>query len=97
MQVRWTPAAADDLENIANYLFEKTPENAARLIREIYRTPSGLKNFPNRGREGKWNGTRELVMTSLPYVFVYRVRSNAVYILRVLHASQEWPRKNNPL
>jgi hypothetical protein len=36
MQVRWTSAAADDLENIANYLFEKTPENAARLIREIY-------------------------------------------------------------
>jgi plasmid stabilization system protein ParE len=53
MQVRWTPAAADDLENIANYLFEKTPENAPRLIREIYRTPSRLKNFPNRGREGK--------------------------------------------
>jgi hypothetical protein len=28
MQVRWTSAAAEDLENIANYLFEKTPENA---------------------------------------------------------------------
>jgi predicted transcriptional regulator len=53
MQVRWSPAAADDLENIANYLFEKTPENAASLIREIYRTPAGLKDFPNRGRVGK--------------------------------------------
>ena len=46
MQVRWTPAAADDLENIANYLFEKTPENAARLIREIYRTPLWIEEFP---------------------------------------------------
>jgi len=92
MQVRWTPAAADDLENIANYLFEKTPENAPRLIREIYRTPSSLKNFPNRGREGKKEGTRELVMLSLPYVFVYQVKSNAVLIVRVLHSSQEWPR-----
>ena len=35
MQVRWTTAAANDLENIADYLFEKTPENAPRLIREI--------------------------------------------------------------
>ena len=34
MRVRWTPAAADDFENIANYLFEQPPENAARLIRE---------------------------------------------------------------
>lgn len=29
MEVRWTLAAADDLETIANYLFDKTPENAA--------------------------------------------------------------------
>ena len=92
MHVRWTPAAADDLENIANYLFEKTPENAARLIREIYRTPSGLKNFPNRGREGKKKSTRELVMSSLPYIFIYQVRSNTVHIVRILHTSQEWPR-----
>jgi len=35
MQLRWTSAAADDLESIANYLFEKTPENATRLIREL--------------------------------------------------------------
>jgi plasmid stabilization system protein ParE len=32
MQVRWTTAAAaSDLENIADYLFEKTAEHAARL------------------------------------------------------------------
>ncbi len=35
MQVRGTTAAASDLENIADYVFEKTPGNAAGLIREI--------------------------------------------------------------
>ena len=40
MHVRWTSAAAEDLENIAIYLFEKTPENAARLIPEIYDAPT---------------------------------------------------------
>jgi plasmid stabilization system protein ParE len=44
MQLRWTSAAADDLENIANYLFERTPENAARLIREICDASSALKS-----------------------------------------------------
>jgi toxin ParE1/3/4 len=92
MQVRWTSAAADDLENIANYLFEKTPENAGRLIREIYDVPSTLKSFPNRGRPGKKEGTRELVMPSLPYVIVYQVRSDTVHIVRILHSSQDWPR-----
>ena len=92
MQVRWTPAAADDLENIANYLFEKTPGNAARLIRYIYGAPAVLKNFPNRGRAGKKEGTRELLMPSLPYVIVYQVRANIVHIVRILHSSQQWPR-----
>jgi toxin ParE1/3/4 len=92
MRVRWTPAAADDLEFIADYLFEKTPEHAARLIREICRAPLGLKDFPSRGREGKKKGTRELVMPSLPYIFVYQVRANTVHIVRVLQGSQEWPR-----
>ncbi len=77
MRLRWTSAAADDLENIANYLFEKTPENAARLIRELYDAPSTLKSFPNRGRAGKKEGTRELV---------------TVHIVRILHSSQDWPR-----
>ena len=92
MQVRWTSAAADDLENIANYLFEKTPENAARLIREIYDASSTLKNFPNRGREGKKKGTRELPMHSLPYVIVYQVSGDSVHIVRILHSAQDWPR-----
>ena len=93
MRVRWTPAAAADLENIANYLFEQTPENAGRLIREIYLAPKGLESFPLRGRAGKKEGTRELVLPSLPYVIVYRVTSGSVDILRVLHGSQDWPQK----
>jgi addiction module RelE/StbE family toxin len=91
MRLRWTLAAADDLQDIANYLFEKTPENAARLIREIYGAPSILKSFPNRGRVGKKPGTRELVMPSLPYVIVYQVRDETVNMVRILHGSQQWP------
>ncbi len=45
MQVRWTTAAARGLENIADYLFEKTPENAPRLIREICGAASALRIY----------------------------------------------------
>lgn len=92
MRVRWTPAAANDLQQIAEYLFEKTPENAARLIREIYSAPLGLEDFPNRGRVGKKVGTRELVLAPLPYIVVYQIRADVVHIVRILHSSQEWPR-----
>jgi hypothetical protein len=53
MRIRWTPAAADDFQNIANYLFEKTPNSAAQLIREIYAAAPSLTRFPNSGRAGK--------------------------------------------
>jgi|GEM_PF-7039654 len=32
MWLRWSAAAADDLENITEYLFEKTPRHAARIV-----------------------------------------------------------------
>lgn len=91
MQLRWTTAASDDLEGIAEYLFEKSPQNAAQLIRKIYEAPSILKSYPNLGRPGKKEGTRELVITPLPYIVVYQIMGDAMYILRILHGAQDWP------
>jgi len=92
MRLRWTEAAAEDLERIADYLLEKTPENAAQLIRTIYNAPSVLKTFPNRGRQGKKKGTRELMIPSLPWIVVYRITGDIAHIVRILHGAQDWPR-----
>lgn len=91
MKVRWSAAAADDLEAITNYLFDKTPSNAARLVRKIFDASSNLKIFPNRGRVGKVEGTRELVLSSLPYVIVYQITGETLHIVRILHSAQDWP------
>lgn len=55
------------------------------------KSATALKTFPNRGRPGKKPGTRELVIPSLPYIVVYQVREDTVYIARILHAAQQWP------
>ena len=39
MQLRWNEEAAADLEHIANYLFEETPQHALELVRTIYNAP----------------------------------------------------------
>jgi addiction module RelE/StbE family toxin len=91
MQLRWTEEAAADLERITDYLFEHTPERAARLVRALYEAPTTLVTFPNRGRPGKKEGTREFVMSPLPYIVVYTVRSEVVYVVRILHGAQQWP------
>ena len=91
MQLRWTEEAANDLERIADYLLTHTPDRAPELIRRVYDAPSTLLTFPNRGRRGKKPGTRELVLGSLPYVVVYAVRGETVFVVRILHAAQQWP------
>ncbi len=80
MQLRWTEEAASDLEHIANYVFKHAPERAAELVRKVYDAPSTLLTFPNRGRVGKKEGTRELVLSPLPYIVVYAVRSEVIYV-----------------
>ena len=91
IQLRWSKAAAQDLENIIDYLLEKTPGHAARLVRKLYEAPSALKAFPKRGRPGKKKGTRELVIPSLPFIVIYRATPATVNIVRILNGAQKWP------
>jgi toxin ParE1/3/4 len=91
MELRWTEAAANDLKQIADYLFENAPDRAAGRVLELYNAPSGLLIFPNRGRSGKKEGTRELVLSRLPYVVVYQIEDEVIHVVRILHGAQKWP------
>ena len=91
MQLRWTEEAATDLERIADYLFTLMPDRAAELLRTLSMRLARLLTFPRRGRPGKRKGTRELVLSPLPYLVVYTVRDDVIFIVRILHGAQEWP------
>ena len=90
MRVRWTPAAASDLEQISNYLKEHHPSLAHAIAVKLYNAAQSLRKFPRRGRIGQLAGTRELVMTPLPYIIVYQVEEQTVRIARVVHTSENW-------
>ncbi|HXJ97118.1 MAG TPA: type II toxin-antitoxin system RelE/ParE family toxin [Terriglobia bacterium] len=91
MELRWTEEAVTDLERITDYLFQNAPERAADLVDAIYNAPSGLLAFPYRGRPGKKQGTRELVLSPLPYMVVYQISGDFIHIVRILHGAQKWP------
>lgn len=88
MPIRWTPSAADDLEQIYNYLSEHEPRWARSTVLEIRDAVRSLKKFPHQGRMGREDGTRELVHHRLPFVIAYRAKDDAVEILHVLHTSR---------
>jgi toxin ParE1/3/4 len=90
MRVRWTTDAADDLERICDYIAESSPDSARRIAQLIVEGVGSLNTFPNRGRPGRVEGTRELLFTPLPFVAVYEVHQE-VEVLRILHGAQQWP------
>jgi len=91
MRLRWTPAAADDLESIRDYLAQHLPSFAQSTILEIYQAILALRPNPYRGRTGREEGTRELVLPRLPYIVVYRIKENDVEILHIYHGAQHRP------
>jgi plasmid stabilization system protein ParE len=62
MRIRWTLAAAADLEHIKGYLAEHYPHLMQSTVLELYETIRSLKALPNRGRLGREEGTRELLL-----------------------------------
>ena len=89
MRVRWTLAAADDLEVSSDYLERHFPSVRQTTIREIYETIATLQSMPHRGRVGREDGKRELVIARLPYIAVYRVKGDSVEILHIYHGAQQ--------
>ena len=91
MKVRWTANAANDLAGIVDYIRNDNPEAARRVAKTIFDGVSELRTFPSRGRIGLAENTRELVFSPWPYIAVYEIFEDQVQVLRIRHASRDWP------
>jgi len=84
-------AAAEDLAKIGSYLHANQPAYASETLQSIYLSARSLRQFAEKGRLGKMDGTRELVLSPLPYLIVYSLSAECVQILRIFHGAQERP------
>jgi addiction module RelE/StbE family toxin len=86
------PHAVADLKTISEYIEQdRSLATANRVSRAIYNSIQGLRKAPHRGRPGRIEGTREMVISSLPYVVVYQVFGERLLILNIVHGAQRWP------
>lgn len=91
MRVRWLASALHNLEDIGAYIAHEDPAAALRMVDRVEICTDGSENNPERGREGRVDGTRDLVIPGTPYLVVYRLGAGTVDLLRVLHGAQQWP------
>ena len=47
--------------------------------------------MPYRGRYGRLENTRELVIPGLPYVVIYRPLEDRILVLNIVRGAQLWP------
>jgi addiction module RelE/StbE family toxin len=89
--IRWTKRAVRRLDQIGAHITKDNPAAAARVLARIVSAVDSLEKHPAIGRPGRLTGTRELVLADIPYIIPYRVTSNDIEILSVMHAAQRWP------
>jgi toxin ParE1/3/4 len=87
MLIKWTRAALASVDEIAGFIAKDNPTRATSFVLELQAAVTKLQAYPGMGRAGRVPGTRELVLHK-NYIAIYRVRGDAVEILRLHHAAR---------
>ena len=85
MRVRWARPALRDYTAVSEYLTARDPAAAARIRDRVVTQTEALIQFPRRGRPGRVEGTRELIITGTPYLVAYRIHADEMVIVGFLH------------
>jgi toxin ParE1/3/4 len=88
----WLRRAIADRDAQLDYIAEDNPGAAIEQGDRIAHQVALLAEHPEMGRAGRKQGTRELVISRTPFIIVYRVRSERIELLRLLHGAQQWPK-----
>ena len=89
-EVRWTEAAANDLDAIADHIAEDSPNYAAALVCEARDAARSLAHLADRGRivpEWDDSSVRELFIGN--YRMLYQVTEQAVFIIGFIHGARD--------
>ncbi len=73
-----------------DYVSDRNAFAADRLNEAIAHAAEMLTSHPFMGRVGRISGTREWVAHP-NYILIYKVGADAIDIVRVLHARQQYP------
>ena len=92
MRIEWSPDAVSDLKSISEYVEQdRSLETANRVARLIYDSIQTLGTMPHRGRKGRVETLVSWWVSSLPYIVIYRVSTERLLILNIVHGAQRWP------
>ena len=92
MRVKWTRRALREQDEAFEWIVAENPTAAAEVIDRLRAATRLLSEQPRLGHPGHISGTREFVVNRTPYVVIYRIGSDQIEILAVMHHARERPR-----
>lgn len=95
MRIKIANAAYNDLNEIDDYIRSNNPLAANRMESRLNEAISYLSMHPAIGRAGRVTGTRELIVSGTPFIVVYEVQKQIVFVARILHSARKWPNNKN--
>jgi toxin ParE1/3/4 len=90
LPVIWDDEAEAALLEILDYIAPRNAPAAVRLRAAILHTAEGLPDHPYAHCPGRISGTREAIVHP-NYILIYRVGADAIEILSLVHARQQYP------
>lgn len=91
MKIHLTKPAIDDLQKIEHYIHQDNASAAVYTVWRVLDAIDYLANYPTMGRAGRVPKTRELIVSSTPFIVIYQIREKIIMVLRILHAARKWP------
>ena len=93
MKVVWLKRVRNDLNEAIQWLNQRNPVAARKAARLINLQVSQLNSYPQLGRIGLIDGSRELVIQHTRYIAAYQIslQNNRIEILALVHESMQWP------
>jgi addiction module RelE/StbE family toxin len=92
MRVHWTNRAKARLKLIYDYINAESPQAAIEVVDRITARSMQLNELPNSGRkvpEYQRNDVREVL--EKPYRIIYKIKSNQIDVITVMHYRQILP------
>ncbi len=88
MNVLFTDAASAESLEAFDYYFKRSEQAARRFLESLEAATEWLSQHPTTGKPLSAR-TRRYLMKTFPYVVVYRIESDALWIIGIVHEKRD--------
>jgi toxin ParE1/3/4 len=90
-KIFWLETAEEARQTHIEAIAETNLNAALKALDALTLQLDKLRQFPQMGRLGRVEGTRELIISGTKFIVVYRVINDQIQVLNFLHTAQGWP------